>query len=302
MKKFKRLSVLSVLMSVLAFISCDTEPVDPVLLDNIGQEPGAGPAVFKVDFSGSTYVATASAASAANGAIAITGLKGTNGESVSITVPGTTVRSYSDAIMIYTTGGTSEFFYTNVNPANGNSSGNVSITSINTANKTISGTFSFVGYWADEEANLPNIPFTNGTFQNIPYTGDLGGNTPQGDVFFKAKVGGTLTTFSTIMPQIATDYLQINAINGVGGTNVETIGLTMPKNISAGTHPVADFPDDGVVANYSKGMDGYIAEEGVITITSNSDGWIKGTFFFSGSNFDGEPGPVITEGSFSVKY
>jgi hypothetical protein len=44
MKKIKSLSVLFVLFSALTLISCDTEPVDPVLTDNIDPEnPGTNP-------------------------------------------------------------------------------------------------------------------------------------------------------------------------------------------------------------------------------------------------------------------
>ncbi len=44
MKKIKNLSVLFVLFSALTLVSCDTEPVDPVLTDNIDPEnPGTNP-------------------------------------------------------------------------------------------------------------------------------------------------------------------------------------------------------------------------------------------------------------------
>lgn len=174
MKKIMKLSALFLVLLSLIFVSCDSEAVDPVLLENIGEEPGtAGPAVFKVDFSGDTYVATAAAAVAANGSIVITGLKGTNGQSIVLSVNGTTTGSYNTASIVYNTGGVSQFVYANVNPTATVSTpnGNVSITSINTANNTISGNFNFIGYWSDASANLPSISFTNGTFTNIPITG-----------------------------------------------------------------------------------------------------------------------------------
>jgi len=174
MKKFMKLPALFVFLFTTVFISCETEPVDSVLLENLGEEPGtAGPAVFKVDFSGDTYVATSSAAVAANGAIVITGLKGSNGQSVTLSVNGTGTGNYNTALMTYSTGGVSQYFYTNSNPASTNSipTGSVNITSVNTANNTISGTFNFTGYWSEVAANLPSISFTNGVFTNIPISG-----------------------------------------------------------------------------------------------------------------------------------
>lgn len=45
MKKIKRLSALLLFLSAFSFVSCDTEPVDPVLLDNVNnpEDPGTNP-------------------------------------------------------------------------------------------------------------------------------------------------------------------------------------------------------------------------------------------------------------------
>ncbi|RYJ42364.1 hypothetical protein [Flavobacterium beibuense] len=45
MKKLQRLSAVVLFLSVLSFVSCDTEPVDPVLLDNVNnpENPGTNP-------------------------------------------------------------------------------------------------------------------------------------------------------------------------------------------------------------------------------------------------------------------
>lgn len=45
MKNFRRLSALVLFLSAFSFVSCDSEPVDPVLLDNVNnpQNPGTNP-------------------------------------------------------------------------------------------------------------------------------------------------------------------------------------------------------------------------------------------------------------------
>src|SRR5690606_39920315 len=61
---------------------------------------------------------------------------------------------------------------TSINPISGNSSSMLTIASINQQNKTISGTFQFVGYKVDEELTVEEVVFSNGAFVNVSYAGN----------------------------------------------------------------------------------------------------------------------------------
>jgi hypothetical protein len=299
MKKFRILSALLVLFSAISFTSCDTEPVDPVLNDNNGD---TGPAVFTVDFSGETYTATSTIAVIDEGLIAISGLRGTSGEAVSIAVAGTTAGTYDNAIMSYSTGGTAEYDYVNFNPEleeNPDNTGSVVITSINTANHTISGTFSFTAWYGDPDANLPTIAFTNGTFTNIPYTGGGSNPNPEGDEYFKAKIDGTQTNFGTIMTLSSGGHMTL------GGTNMSTfssIQLLVSEDITPGTYDIMNNPFSGPTAIYSSnGTESFSSTDGTLTIISVSGGWIKGTFSFTATDMDGENPVEVTNGEFNIE-
>ncbi len=60
MRKLKSLAFFTLFLSALSFTSCDgdIEPLDPALADSIGDGGGSAAGVFKVDFDGSTFVAT----------------------------------------------------------------------------------------------------------------------------------------------------------------------------------------------------------------------------------------------------
>lgn len=307
MKKIKALiSVFAVVFAAVNFTSCDSEPVDPVLLDNIGQDPGtAGPAVFKVDFSGDTFVATSSAATVNNANIAITGIKGTNGQAVSILIDGNTVGNYpgSKVLLDYTPSADSEYSYSNVDFATGQESGTVSITSIDTVNKTISGTFSFVGWWGDADLNLPSIAFTNGVFQNVPYTGSTGGGPVTSDEYFKARVDGQDNTYE------GADLVVALADGGSGETisiNAyapdHTLVISAASDIIPGTYQFASGFGSNARATFISATDvSFPVTGGTLTITSNTNGFLKGTFSFTVSN-DGGESHTVTNGDFNIEY
>lgn len=302
MKKLNLLSVFFVILSAVSFTSCDTEPVDPVLGENIGQQPQQpGAAVFKVDFSGQTYVATSTIATVGDGLITIGGLKGTNGEMVSIIIEGTAAGTYdaSKALMDYNPGGASEYSYTNFNLGTGEESGTVTITSINTTNKTISGTFSFTGWWGNDEENLPSVAFTNGQFENIPYTGGV----PTGGEFFDATVDGQEFTY-------AGSDLAVAVAGGGGGTDIVSVNaygdshrliLTFPANITAGTYAFATGVAD-IKARYrdAEGVE-YQIDGGSLTIVSNQGGWVKGNFSFQVKDDTGATIHTVTAGDFNLE-
>jgi hypothetical protein len=311
MKKINILSALLVFFTAISFTSCETEPVGQSVIDDInGGNPNngnaGGAAVFKVEFGGQTYSATNAAAAVQGTAVNITGLRGTNGEAVSLTIPaGTATGTYTTATMLYNPG-TGTAFYSNTNPASpATPTGSVTITNINTTAKTISGTFSFTGYYSDASQNLPAVAFTNGTFQNIPYTGTMPGTNPNPgpgpnpgtqEEYFKAKLAGTLTDFGMVTPITQSGMLMISATDMATG---KTVQLTIASNVAQGTYGLGmGIP----TAMATTGTTAFSATGGSLTIISNGNGWIKGTFQFTGADMTNPSNTLaVTEGSFNIE-
>lgn len=172
MRKVNVCSAFMMLFLAFSFVSCDTEPVDPVLLDNPGGSTGTQGSL-SVQFNGEVYTATTIIAAVNNGLLAITGLRGSSGESVSIAFQSPEVRSYTaeEVILTYNPPG-SEYQYINFS-LSGNSSGTVTVTNIDTVNKTISGTFEFTGWWSNDQEEVEPVVFSNGTFTDVNYVGTI---------------------------------------------------------------------------------------------------------------------------------
>lgn len=296
MKKIKILFAFFTLFSAVTFVSCESEPVDPVLNENLGENP-VGPSVFKVDFSGETHTAIQSSAKFEQGVLAIVGVMSATGEAVTMTIDDFAVKTYNEAFMGYLPGTATADGYLNLNPETGQNNGKVVITKVDKVNNTISGTFSFTGWRIDLEMNLSSLVFTNGVFENVPITG-LPQNPGTGNQeFFKAKVNGVEKTFGTIMPMSTEGKLMLSAMNVA---SQETMSINMPENITAGTYSLEMFTD--YFATYSSFEGASAASDaGTLKITSNTGGWIKGTFSFTGTNMDDNP-MTITNGEFSVEY
>ncbi|PTB92543.1 hypothetical protein C9974_12290 [Marinobacter sp. B9-2] len=293
MKKLSFLSAFVVLFAAIGLTSCDSEPVDPVLLDN--QPQPTGPAVFKVDFSGETFTADETEAVIADGLIAIGGIQGN--EQVSIVIPGTTVGTYDGAevLMAYHPTLDSEYQYWNVDEEL-NPTGTVTITSIDTENHTISGTFSFTGYWSNMEENHPSIAFTNGSFQNIPYTGQP--VDPVDEEFMTATVDGADKDFSVILAVEAGGML---TFSGTIVSPSSSIQFMVPTTITPGTYSLSGDEIDDPVGLYhgAGGTFPYSSVSGSLVITSNDGEYIEGTFEFVAEDPEGDS-VEITDGEFSV--
>jgi Family of unknown function (DUF6252) len=308
MKKINVLTAFILLFAAIGFTSCDTEPVDPVLIDDDGGQQPTGPAVFKVDFSGDTYVADQATAAVNGNMISVAGIKMSNGSSFAINIPGTSVGTYNGTdemfpLMSYHPTLTSMFMYMNVDPTLEveDPTGSVTITSINTTAHTISGTFTFTGYWSDEEANQPNISFTNGSFQNIPYTGNIGTDPdpdPVDEEYYRAKVNGVLYDF--------TETMTVTSSGGKLGLvgldeDFTSIILTQDETLTPGTYAISDNFLDPVDVTFSDGENDYEFNSGTMTIISKENGWIKGTFSFTMINLTDESIVEITGGEFFVE-
>lgn len=296
MKNIKIIGSLLLLFTALTFTSCENEPLDPELnLDDFGNNNPT--AVFKADFSGSTWTATQSTAVISGNLIQIVGGK-SNGESFGFLINANAVGTYpaNQNILAFTPAG-SEFGYWSVNPDNETeNTGSITITEINTTNKTISGTFSFKGYWSDfDQTSILPVQFTNGVFNNIPYV-----NQSETNDSFYAKVDGT----EFVDVDILTAEIQIESQDFISiaaqDANLNAITVSVRSNLSTGTYNITgNVGTDLVQAIYDFNDVDNQAVSGSVTITSKTADRIKGTFSFV---TDGSPTYNVTQGSFDVTY
>jgi len=296
MSRIKLLSAFMVLFTAIGFVSCDVEPIDPVLLDY--EPPVEQPvdstdipevALFQVSFDDTTYVATSTAASVGNGLTLISGMRGQNGEMIGIIIDGTISGTYNDALFSYTPSGAAQSTYSNFLLPEG--SGTVTIT-INPLSHTMSGTFGFTGQGANAEDTKQ---FTEGVFTDVPYiTAPV---TPNGDVM-TAKVDGTDVNYANDLIVAYTNIISINAIGTDHQINLFINGEVTPGTYEFSTDPLADYK-----AEYIDDEDTEFAiSGGALTITSIENGWITGTFNFNVLNEEGETIHTVTNGSFYVEY
>jgi hypothetical protein len=171
MKNIKILGGLFLIVVAFTFTSCENEPIDSAInLDDFNNPP-AGATVFKTEFSGVTWNATEAQAFISGSTITIGATKA-DGSTFSILVDGSTTGTYpaNDNIIAYTPSG-STFGYWSINTANpAENTGSITITNIDTANRKISGTFEYKGYWSDGSTpSIIPVQFTNGVFTSIPY-------------------------------------------------------------------------------------------------------------------------------------
>jgi hypothetical protein len=309
MKTQKLSKAVIFLFSIFIFTSCTNEPVDPALasqLNNPTNQGGNGSGgtngggtnsgVFKADFGGVTWTATTASANIFNGKIELVGMKGNEGFGFSLN--GTTAGSYSSSINIFAYSPNDLDSYLGVNPTNPTEiAGSLIVNSIDTVNHTISGTFSFKGYWSDfTVTNVPPINFTNGVFTNIPYTSV----NPVTDTFY-AKADGTefvednidvAATISTGFP----DSYSIVASK----SNGDNIGLSIAQSLAVGTYQLVGPFGPEVNSSCLFGGLLYNGESGSVTITSRTATHMTGTFNIVVKNFTTNQTRTISEGSFSV--
>lgn len=301
MKKHNLLTYLFI-FCVALFTSCsdEFEPIDPAI--QIPSDGGGGSTapVFSVDFNGSTFVASNYQAVIIGGSIVVSGIRASNGDSVSFIVDGTTTGSYpaKDNIIIYQPAGT-EYGYLGINYSNPDSNtGSIVITSINTTNNTISGTFNFTGYWSDidEEGVLP-IAFTNGVFNNIPFTSE---NYTE-DTFY-AKVNGQEFVDVDIFTAISSagDVELISVAGHDAGGN--SITVSVRSDIAPGSYEITGSNSDLVQMFYEREADDFWERclGGTVTVIERTATHLKCTF--AGVVFDDTSTYTITEGAFDVQY
>lgn len=171
MKNINFLVRLFLIVAALTFYSCTTEPIDPAInLNDFGGNNNLA-SIFKVNFSGATWSATATNAIVSSNTIFINAMN-SDGSTISILVQGIATGTYptNTNIISYTPLGSSFGYWSVNNSSLTENTGSISITTIDTVNKKISGTFNYKGYWSDTATTsiLP-VQFTSGVFTNISY-------------------------------------------------------------------------------------------------------------------------------------
>lgn len=269
--------------------SCTYEPVD----GTVKPDPGSG--IFKADFSGKAWTASETQAIVSGHFIEISAMN-SKGESFAIMIEGAAVGTYAANVNIvaYNPAGTEYGFWSVNDDDPTEDTGSVTITSINTETKTISGTFHFKGYWSDSDTPRAAIQFTNGVF-TIPYI-----TQEETTDVFTAKVGGvnfvSTDIFTSVVGVGSTEFIAI----GAEDANSNSIGVSVKSNLTAGTYPITtNTLSDNVQGSYEDANGEYKAISGSVTITSITADRIKGTFKFT---TNGTTPFNITEGTFDVEY
>lgn len=179
----KFLKIVASLLVVFSLNSCDTEPLDEGLLH---PEIPVGQTLFKVNINGISYSTSNAVATVSNGYLTIVA-RTADGQFV-LQSEGALVGTYTNEKLDFEyTNLISGDSYPNINVAQEGATpnGELTVTSINNENKTISGNFKFTGYRVavdfnddgdgdldqdDVNIQLETVNFTAGQFINIPYT------------------------------------------------------------------------------------------------------------------------------------
>lgn len=173
--------------------------------------------------------------------------------------------------------------------------GNLNVTSIDTVNKTISGTFSFRVYRMMDSAQKT---ITEGVFTNISYS--TSPPAPSGTDSFRVKIDGTPFTYNMLTGFKGFGMLSVSASTGAA----PTVGISMPDTVRVGTYPLSDFD---YIGQYNPTSSTFLsADTGSVTILEHNTVTkrIRGNFhFLANTVFTHQPpNHQLTEGYFSVKY
>jgi hypothetical protein len=302
MKFLRPISAIFILALSVLTVSCseDIEPLGQgVTIPDPETNPGTGGGSFQVDIDGSHYVATTTQVFISGGSIQLSALRA-QGDAFGFLLSGTSQATYpaNTNLVTYMPAG-EEYGYWAVNPQDDTAeTGSVNITNIDVTHHTISGTFSFTGYWSDDTDPSPPTPkhFTNGTFTNLPYVTD----SPTGDSFL-AKVNGVdfsqddlLAAETTVGPDT---FISIGAQNA----NLDAMTVSVKSSLGTGTYAITgNLASDPVQIAYSNDSGDGMASAGTVAITEKTATRIKGTF--SATVVIGTTTYQITAGSFDVAY
>jgi hypothetical protein len=181
--------------------------------------------------------------------------------------------------------------------------GEVNITSIDTAHKKMSGTFSFNAY---RQSDSSQVKITNGIFTDLTYSTGLppAGSTPD---TFHVKINGVLFNAVTIIAAVPPAPYNTNlGITGGDSAFLKTVGMNMPSNIIPGTYAFSLLGTyTGVYKIDNNPSNLKVATLGSLTILEHNTTTkrIRGNFNFTASDILNPLNFVLlTEGYFAVTY
>ena len=261
--------------------------------------PGGGvTGTFTATIDGVSFVADkVAAATKAIGVIAIVG-QNKAGEQIILRVADSSVHNYifdinSTANVAAYSKDTAYAYGTNGGLTADQSGGVMSITSIDTVKKLMSGTFSVKVYRQFD--NKQKI-ITNGVFKNISY--DIAAIPPADKSdSFRVKVNGAAFPAYAISTFIYGSTLNISSSD----QNVtKTVGFSFPTSITPGTYDLATSFD--YIATYNAGTDYMMAESGSLTILeyNTTTKRLRANFNFKAFSLLSSAKVTLTEGYFSV--
>lgn len=328
-------SALLLLTVSIGFYSCESEPVDPVLLGIDPTDP-TGPttpatASFKATVNGTNKVASQASAIYNETVVNITGVN-PDGSFITISLPGNSgVGTYTipdteptgfapTAAYSATTSGSAAGFvavsdgygqFADIAAYTDNYS--VTITEVDTQNHTISGTFRFTGVRFTDPSNptstaIETVSVTNGEFTDISY--NTAPPTTSGNAF-AAKIDGqnfavtSISAYSNPAPMPG-----MSAMITISGRKSasEAISISMPANITAGTYTTSAIPSmtgSTIMYTHDATPTGTLTAVGNLTIISHDTTAkkIKGSFNGTASPLmGGGTTYAITDGTFEVTY
>ena len=224
------------------------------------------------------------------------------GENITIRVADSGVHIYTLDIGSMTnigtyTNGTENTFTTNAGNGPQQSGGTLSITSIDTDKKTLSGTFSMNVY---RQIDQKQKKITEGSFMDISYETQPIPPANTTDTF-AVKIDGTAFPVYSIVSLNVMNTISITVNNQAVS---KTVGLTMPAEVKAGTYNYSPAVMDFFGQYNPTSSTFLVANSGSLTILEHNTASkrIKGNFNFEAKDLMGSGKASLTEGYFSVTY
>ncbi|MFP9118688.1 DUF6252 family protein [Flavobacterium sp. RNTU_13] len=287
MKRINVLSFMWLVLVAIGFTACNTEPVDPALANNGGNNNTT--AAFQVNIGADLYQASATSGIVANNQLTLTATDAT-GKMFTITVPAA-VGEYSNPAIKYVANSSAIGYYSTTNPADNTVNGVVKILAYNATTRKVSGTFSFTGYYSVASGSNPPISFTSGVFTNIEFTTSA---TSTG--LFKVDVANTTYTATSITATLGIGMIKIYTSDASGKqVAIQVYG-----------YQVGDYTGSKAFASYyASATDevGYSSNDVDITVKvteiNTANRTISGTFTFVGEGVDETDTKQFTNGVFT---
>lgn len=264
--------------------------------------PGGVKGSFTANIDGTKFNADKGAAATRSLGVIVVGGFNNAGENITIRVADSGVHVYSLDIESMTNAGTytkgTEYTYTtNQGNSSQQSGGTLSITSIDTDKKTISGKFSMNVYrqFDDKQKKI-----TEGIFKDISYETQPIPPANAKDTF-RVKIDGTAFPAYSIVGLNLFNTISITVNNQAAS---KTVALVMPSDVKPGTY---DYSPLGMefFGQYNPSSSTFLASNsGKITIVEHNTTTkrIKGNFNFEAKELTGNTKASLSEGYFSVTY